>query len=56
MAETGHCKRTESSKGRTTDSSVTNAEYSNGRKPVSEIGGEGSNPSSAVLVKIKPEA
>ncbi len=28
-------------------SPATNAEYSNGRKPVSEIGGEGSNPSSA---------
>ncbi len=28
-------------------SPATNAEYSNGRKPVSEIGGEGSSPSSA---------
>ena len=27
--------------------SLANAEYSNGRKPVSEIGGAGSNPASA---------
>ena len=35
--------------------SATNAEYSKGRKPVSEIGSEGSTPSSAIKKLVKKE-